>query len=54
VISARDGGPPWSTLPLGIADVEDLERALVRIFRDPMQRRIPEHVAPDVWFEVGR
>jgi len=37
-----------------IAHVEDLERALVRIFRDPVQRRIPEHVAPDVWFEVGR
>ncbi len=38
----------------GAVDVDDLERALSRIFRHPVQRRIPGHGAPDVWFEVGR
>jgi hypothetical protein len=37
-----------------IADIDDLERAVVHILRDPFQWRIPEHVTPDVWFEVGR
>jgi hypothetical protein len=36
-----------------IADVEHLERALVRIVRDPVQRQIPQPVTRDVWFEVG-
>jgi hypothetical protein len=36
-----------------IADVDDLEYALVRIFRHRVQRRIREHATPDVWFEVG-
>ncbi len=36
-----------------ISDVDDLERALTCIFRHPVQRRIPEHATPDVWFEVG-
>ena len=37
-----------------IADVDDLERALGRIFRHAGQRRVPEHAGPDIWFEVGR
>jgi hypothetical protein len=37
-----------------IADIDDLERAVVHILLDPFQWRIPEHVTPDVWFEVGR
>jgi hypothetical protein len=36
-----------------IADVDDLERALVRVFRHRVQRRIRDHATPDVWFEVG-
>lgn len=36
-----------------IADVDDLERALGRIFRHGVQRRLPAHAGPDVWFEVG-
>ena len=35
------------------ADVDDLERALVRIFRHRVQRRIRDHATHDVWFEVG-
>jgi hypothetical protein len=37
----------------GIADVTDLERALVRVFRHRVQRRIRGHATSDVWFEVG-
>ncbi len=36
-----------------IADVDDLERALGRIFRHRIQRRLPAHAGPDLWFEVG-
>ena len=36
-----------------IADVDDLEQALVRVFRHSVQRRIRGHATPDVWFEVG-
>ena len=36
-----------------IADIDDLERALGRIFRHGVQRRLPAHAEPDVWFEVG-
>jgi hypothetical protein len=36
-----------------IADVDDLEHALVRVFRHSVQRRIRGHATPDVWFEVG-
>ncbi len=36
-----------------ITDVDDLERALRRIFRDSVQRRIPGRAVPDAWFEVG-
>jgi hypothetical protein len=36
-----------------IADVDDLEQALGRIFRHRIQRRLPAHVGPDLWFEVG-
>ena len=36
-----------------IADVDDLERALVRVFGHRAQRRIRGHATPDVWFEVG-
>jgi hypothetical protein len=36
-----------------IADVTDLEQALVRVFRHRVQRRIRGHATPDVWFEVG-
>lgn len=36
-----------------IADVDDLERALVRVFRHRVQRRIRANATPDVWFEVG-
>jgi hypothetical protein len=36
-----------------IADVDDLEHALVRVFRHRAQRRIPGHATPDVCFEVG-
>jgi hypothetical protein len=35
------------------AGVDDLEHALVRVFRHPIQRRIREHATHDVWFEVG-
>jgi hypothetical protein len=35
------------------ADVDDLERALVRVFRHGVQRRIREHTTFEVWFEVG-
>jgi hypothetical protein len=37
----------------GCADVDDLEQALVRVFRHRVQRRIREHATHDVWFEVG-
>ena len=37
----------------GCADVDDLEQALARVFRHRVQRRIREHAAHDVWFEVG-
>jgi hypothetical protein len=37
----------------GIADVTDLEHALVRVFRHRVQRRIRGHSTPDVWFEIG-
>ena len=36
-----------------IADVDDLERALVRVFGHRAQRRIRGHATPDVWFEIG-
>ena len=36
-----------------IADVDDLERALVRVFRHRVQRRIRGHATLDAWFEVG-
>jgi hypothetical protein len=36
-----------------IADVDDLEHALVLVFQHRVQRRIPGHATPDVWFEVG-
>jgi hypothetical protein len=35
------------------ADVEDLEQALVRVFRHRVQRRIRDHARVEVWFEVG-
>jgi len=35
-----------------IADVDDLEHALVRVFGHRVQRRIRGHATPDVWFEV--
>jgi hypothetical protein len=35
------------------ADVDDLEQALVRVFRHRVQRRIREHTRLDAWFEVG-
>jgi hypothetical protein len=35
------------------ADVDDLEQALVRVFRHGVQRRIREHATFEVWFEVG-
>ena len=37
----------------GCADVDDLEQALLRVFRHRVQRRIREHATHDVWFEVG-
>src|SRR3970282_643421 len=37
----------------GIADVTDLERALVRVFRHRVQRRIRGHATSDGWFAVG-
>jgi hypothetical protein len=36
-----------------IADVDDFEHALVRVFGHRVQRRIRGHPTPDVWFEVG-
>jgi hypothetical protein len=36
-----------------IADVDDLEHALVRVFRHRVQRRIRGHATLDAWFEVG-
>lgn len=36
-----------------IADVSDLEHALVRVFRHRVQRRIRGPATPDVWFEIG-
>ncbi len=35
------------------AEVDDLERDLVRVFRHRVQRRIRDHATHDVWFEVG-
>jgi hypothetical protein len=35
-----------------IADVDELEHALVRVFRQRVQRRIRDHATFDVWFEV--
>jgi len=35
-----------------ISDVDEMERALRRIFRGTVQRRIPERPGADVWFEV--
>jgi hypothetical protein len=35
-----------------IADVDELDRALGRIFRHRVQRRIRSPATPDVWFEV--
>ena len=35
------------------ADVDDLEYALVRVFRHRVQRRIRGHATLDAWFEVG-
>jgi hypothetical protein len=35
------------------ADVDDLEQALMRVFRHGVPRRIREHAAFEVWFEVG-
>jgi len=36
-----------------IAEVDDLEHALMRVFRLRVQRRIRGRATPDVWFEVG-
>jgi hypothetical protein len=36
-----------------IADIDDLEQALGRIFRHRIQRRLPANAGSDVWFEVG-
>ena len=36
-----------------ITEIDDLEHALVRVFRHRVQRRIRGHATPDVWFEVG-
>jgi hypothetical protein len=36
-----------------IADVDDLDHALVRVFRHRVQRRLPGQATPNVWFEVG-
>lgn len=36
-----------------IAEVDDLERALVRVFGQLAQRRIRGHATPDIWFEIG-
>ncbi len=36
-----------------IAAVDDLEYALVRVFRHRVQRRIRSHATHDIWFEVG-
>jgi hypothetical protein len=36
-----------------IADVDELEHALVRVFRQQVQRRIRDHATVEVWFEVG-
>jgi hypothetical protein len=64
----REGGAstcsPWGEISEGrrasvehaasrIADVDNLEHALVRVFRHHEQRRIRAHATPDVWFEVG-
>jgi hypothetical protein len=35
-----------------IADMDDLEHALVLVFRHRVQRRIRGHATHDVWFEV--
>ena len=35
------------------ADVDGLERALVRVFRHRVQRRIRGYATLDVWFEIG-
>ena len=37
----------------GCADVDDIEHALVRVFRQRVQRRIRDHATVEVWFEVG-
>ena len=34
------------------ADVDDLEQALMRVFRHGVQRRIQGHATLDAWFEV--
>ena len=36
-----------------IADVDEFEHALVRVFRQRVQRRIRDHTTHEVWFEVG-
>jgi hypothetical protein len=36
-----------------IADVDDIEHALVRVFRQRVQRRIRDHATVEIWFEVG-
>jgi hypothetical protein len=36
-----------------IADVDEFEHALVRVFRQRVQRRIRDHATFEVWFEVG-
>ena len=36
-----------------VTAVEDLEHALVRVFRHRVQRRIRDHGTFEVWFEVG-
>jgi hypothetical protein len=36
-----------------ITEIDDLEHALMRVFRHRVQRRIRGHATPDVWFEVG-
>ena len=36
-----------------ITEIDDLEHALVHVFRHRVQRRIRGHATPDVWFEVG-
>jgi len=36
-----------------LADVDDLEHELARVFRHHVKRRIQRPATPDVWFEVG-